>query len=901
MGDRLQRKVIDRLERTFSVTLEAESGEWSFDGSVELRGLVVRDKGAPPGEEPLLRVDSLRVTADVSLWARKARLTDLVMDGVQARILRRRDGSTNVLGVLKGLAKLGRRGAGAQGGTPLSFIERSIPKVSVTDLQVQVQAGAAPAGWPAEVPLEALFREGELHLENTSLMREEDNISLQARFAGTSLGDTGELEVKAQVTLDAGLEAFSLHFERPATVPVGAREIALQGMAYQRNALRHRLDVMGITVQDAGRERVGATLHGLRVHLDPSKGVVAMVRQLREEGLTQGGLNFVQRVELRQPTLFFESPDVAGELAKLKGSMGGGRGAGDQVEAPDKAMGILMAASRAAAQRLSGRAKGEGPRLQKFVNRNWERLKTRLLGLAPVVKWLLSAVPVHNVIVTGGHFSWAVEDARAGMGSGVAPFENFNVTFLREPGKLTVMTLRFVTPGGTKGANQVTMTLNLATGDTQLNVSLEGLRLHPYRHVFPTALAVSEQSQLKGTDATLIWSPAEGRVKAFGKLAIDDVSIYSPRLAEKAMTGLDVKFSWDATLDTRANALSLHSLNASMGSMGTSLAGTATHLNAYPRFAGTFRLARMRCQDLVDALPAGFIPHLKRMKVTGTFGGLLTFECDTSRMDELTYDTFPALHGFSVTDTGVLDFEAVTQTFTHRLQEADGTLREFQVGPDAPHWVGLDDISPYLVKAITTTEDASFFRHNGFSTYAIRQSIITNLKKGGFFRGASTVSQQLVKNLFLSRAKTISRKLEEMFITWRVEKLLPKKRIMALYLNVIELGPGIYGIKHAARHYFDKLPGELTLLECVFIASVIPSPNRYYQQFARGEVTPAWRRYLRTLIGIMHQRGKITQAEYQNAAPYSPVFRGAKGADSSDEQAPAPPVFPWGADGAPGP
>lgn len=367
------------------------------------------------------------------------------------------------------------------------------------------------------------------------------------------------------------------------------------------------------------------------------------------------------------------------------------------------------------------------------------------------------------------------------------------------------------------------------------------------------------------------------------------------------MTGLDVKFSWDATLDTRANALSLHSLNASMGSMGTSLAGTATHLNAYPRFAGTFRLARMRCQDLVDALPAGFIPHLKRMKVTGTFGGLLTFECDTSRMDELTYDTFPALHGFSVTDTGVLDFEAVTQTFTHRLQEADGTLREFQVGPDAPHWVGLDDISPYLVKAITTTEDASFFRHNGFSTYAIRQSIITNLKKGGFFRGASTVSQQLVKNLFLSRAKTISRKLEEMFITWRVEKLLPKKRIMALYLNVIELGPGIYGIKHAARHYFDKLPGELTLLECVFIASVIPSPNRYYQQFARGEVTPAWRRYLRTLIGIMHQRGKITQAEYQNAAPYSPVFRGAKGADSSDEQAPAPPVFPWGADGAPGP
>ena len=204
-----------------------------------------------------------------------------------------------------------------------------------------------------------------------------------------------------------------------------------------------------------------------------------------------------------------------------------------------------------------------------------------------------------------------------------------------------------------------------------------------------------------------------------------------------------------------------------------------------------------------------------------------------------------------------------------------------------------------MPKAITTTEDGSFFRHNGFSQYAIRQSIITNLKKGGFYRGASTVSQQLVKNLFLSRAKTISRKMQEMFITWRLEKILTKTRIMELYLNVIELGPGIYGIKHAARHYFDKHPRDLDLLECVFIASLIPSPNRYYKQFARGEVTPGWRRYLRTLIGVMRQRNKITQEEYARAAPYSPVFRGQKPLVQDALDIPEPPIIPWQQEEAP--
>jgi len=275
----------------------------------------------------------------------------------------------------------------------------------------------------------------------------------------------------------------------------------------------------------------------------------------------------------------------------------------------------------------------------------------------------------------------------------------------------------------------------------------------------------------------------------------------------------------------------------------------------------------------VEAIPAEFIPLLEGLKVEGTIGWALNFQLDTGDMDSLKYDLQPQLTHFRVADMGrKLNIEAVSATFLHRIEEEDGTVREIIMGRDAPSWAAIDEISHHVVQAVTTTEDGSFYKHKGWSAFAIRQSLVTNLKKGGFVRGASTISQQLVKNLFLSREKTISRKFQELFITAQLEGALDKDRIMELYLNVIEFGPGIYGIGPASLHYFGKDPLELTALESVFMVSLIPSPKRYYHQYERGEVDDAWRRHLRWIMKVMVKRGKLSEEEFIMAAPYSPQF-----------------------------
>ena len=107
---------------------------------------------------------------------------------------------------------------------------------------------------------------------------------------------------------------------------------------------------------------------------------------------------------------------------------------------------------------------------------------------------------------------------------------------------------------------------------------------------------------------------------------------------------------------------------------------------------------------------------------------------------------------------------------------------------------------------------------------------------------------------------------------------------MELYLNIIEFGPHLYGIKQASRHYFDKHPFDLTALESVFLVSLIPSPKRYYHQFTRGEVTDSWRRHLRWILKTMRDRKKISDYDYVSAAPYSPKFRSLEPEPEEDDE-----------------
>ncbi len=150
-------------------------------------------------------------------------------------------------------------------------------------------------------------------------------------------------------------------------------------------------------------------------------------------------------------------------------------------------------------------------------------------------------------------------------------------------------------------------------------------------------------------------------------------------------------------------------------------------------------------------------------------------------------------------------------------------------------WAPLSRISPYLIKAILIAEDDKFWKHEGFDYEAIQKAVEKDIKAKKFKLGGSTISQQLAKNLYLSPSKNPLRKAAEALITWRMEKVVPKKRILELYLNVVEWGEGIFGAEAASRHYFGKSSSDLSPEEASRLAAVLPNPRKYdpagYQRY----------------------------------------------------------------------
>jgi monofunctional biosynthetic peptidoglycan transglycosylase len=159
------------------------------------------------------------------------------------------------------------------------------------------------------------------------------------------------------------------------------------------------------------------------------------------------------------------------------------------------------------------------------------------------------------------------------------------------------------------------------------------------------------------------------------------------------------------------------------------------------------------------------------------------------------------------------------------VKDWNGDPHPFVVGPKNRNWTPGGAIPAAMKRAVVASEDGNFYRHEGVDFEAMRKAIEDDLKKGKFARGGSTITQQLAKNLFLSREKTITRKLKELWLARRLDDELSKARILELYLNVVELGPMVYGIGHGARYYFGKPASALTVRECAFFAAMLPGPK----------------------------------------------------------------------------
>ncbi|TFH03709.1 MAG: hypothetical protein E4H09_04775 [Spirochaetales bacterium] len=195
--------------------------------------------------------------------------------------------------------------------------------------------------------------------------------------------------------------------------------------------------------------------------------------------------------------------------------------------------------------------------------------------------------------------------------------------------------------------------------------------------------------------------------------------------------------------------------------------------------------------------------------------------------------------------------------------------------PDpAYRYVRLDDLSPWVIRAVLTAEDGDFFFYGGVNWVTLAGAVERNLRTGEIALGASTISMQLVKMLFLDQSRIISRKLQEVFLVYLMEHEVPvsKDRILELYLNLAEFGPGVYGILDASDYYFGKDPGELTVGEATWLASILPAPKTYHQYFKDRWISDAWFSRMGGLYDIMLERGRMTQQEYDAAIQVRPAF-----------------------------
>jgi hypothetical protein len=260
-------------------------------------------------------------------------------------------------------------------------------------------------------------------------------------------------------------------------------------------------------------------------------------------------------------------------------------------------------------------------------------------------------------------------------------------------------------------------------------------------------------------------------------------------------------------------------------------------------------------QDIFDSFPMGTFESLEGIKVAGRLNYSLNFALNKDNPDGVIFDSrLDKDADFKILQFGKTDLSKLNQPFLYTAYEKGKAMRSFMVGPQNPNYTPLSSMSADLRNAVMTAEDPTFYKNHGFVEEAIRKSIATDIKEKKFKRGGSTISMQLVKNSFLSREKTLARKIEEILIVWMIENnnIMTKGRMLEVYFNIIEWGPNVYGVGEAARYYFGKSPAELSLGESIYLASIVPHPKTgLYSFLPDGSLRPGMAGYFNSLGRLM--------------------------------------------------
>jgi penicillin-binding protein 1A len=415
--------------------------------------------------------------------------------------------------------------------------------------------------------------------------------------------------------------------------------------------------------------------------------------------------------------------------------------------------------------------------------------------------------------------------------------------------------LRF--PGKGRGEAE----LRWGDGPTALAVRLR--RLGP--EVMPAALRARLPFEVTAgaldlaVDAPDLGSGAAGEARV--EASLKGVTIRSERLAPSPVGPIALGLRGTARWSRPERRVALAGARLDLGSSGRAAVALDVEVVARPEplLALDLRAESLDWEAMIAALPPALAPPPEAPAVQGTLAGRLTIAGPLRQPSAWRIEGALDTRGLAPAPERAATL-ALGRSFTW---PAPGG-RDVVVGPENPLFVPLSSLPAHVVRAVTTSEDAGFFAHHGFDLGEIRDAL-AHAGARPRLRGASTITQQLAKNLFLSPERTLARKGREALATLALEASLGKRRLLEIYLNVAEWGPGVFGIGEAARHWFGRDARDLTPKEAAFLASVLPNPVRYEMYRRRGALTDAWEEHVRALLVKLRAAEVLTDEQFFDA------------------------------------
>ena len=354
-------------------------------------------------------------------------------------------------------------------------------------------------------------------------------------------------------------------------------------------------------------------------------------------------------------------------------------------------------------------------------------------------------------------------------------------------------------------------------------------------------------------------------VDVIGRVELTDVAVAHPWLAPSPVGGLRAVLDLDVSIDVPGRRVEVYRNVWTGNGLPVEVDGRF-ELSPPIRVKATVRSGPHTGEALALALPPALAPAITPLELEGTWAASLLVDLDAEKPKAMKLRVDLDVDGLHATRLGGVKLDRVLGRFRrHFIDPKTEEPDSYWAGPATPGWVPIEAIPWTLQMALLSQEDGGFYKHAGFSLYHVRGALARDIKEGRLVRGASTISMQTVKNVFLTPEKTLSRKIQEVILTWQLEQFLDKADILELYLNVIEWGPRLFGVAQAAEHYFAKAPEELTPLECLYLATMVPSPRFYHGQFVDGRVGGRHKRRIKRLMALMVRRGHLTPEELAEA------------------------------------